>query len=150
MQLNPRQLSHVLAVWPVARLASIGPRGRPQQVPIVFVAVDGVIYSPIDGKPKRGGTLQRIRNVARDTSVSVLLDHYDSDWRRLWWLRIDADADVVAGGDAATDPVVAALRRKYPQYGSTEVFSGTPTLLRLKPRRHVAWSTQPVEWESLR
>ena len=92
MQLNPQQLSHILAVWPVARLASIGAHEQPHLVPIVFVCVDGVIYSPVDGKRKRDGALQRLRNVARRASVSILLDHYDVDWRRLWWLRIDVKA----------------------------------------------------------
>ena len=150
MQLNPQQLSHVLNVWPVARLASIGAKERPHQVPIVFAAVDGVIYSAIDGKPKRGGTLQRIRNVARNSSVSVMLDCYDADWQRLWWLRIDAGADVVSNDVEAFDRIVATLRAKYPQYQSVDVFTGTPSILRMKPLRHTAWSAQPFDWESLR
>ncbi len=95
MQLDQRQLSHLLDVWPVARLASVGVQGQPHLVPIVFVALDGAIYSPIDGKPKSNGTLQRIRNVAADARVSLLLDRYDDDWDRLWWVRIEANASVV-------------------------------------------------------
>lgn len=153
MQLNPQQLSQVLGVWPVARLATIGAHDQPHLVPIVFVYVDGCIYSPVDGKPKRGDPLQRLRNVARHPSVSLLLDHYDADWRTLWWLRIDATAEVVSG-NAITTPgverIVNALQVKYAQYRSVDVFSGTPTLLRLLPQIHTAWSAQPVVWESLR
>lgn len=150
MQLNPQQLSHVLGVWPVARFASIGPGGRPHQVPIVFSVVDGLIYSPIDGKPKRSATLQRLHNVARDGSASLLLDRYDADWRTLWWLRVDVDAQVVTGDIEHFDHVVVALRAKYPQYQTTQMFAGTPTLLRMKPVRHTAWSARPFDWESLR
>jgi PPOX class probable F420-dependent enzyme len=150
VQLNPQQLSHVLAVWPVARFASIGARRRPHQVPIVFAAVDGLIYSPVDGKPKRGTSLQRLRNVARDASASLLLDRYDSDWRLLWWLRVDVDAQVVTDAIDRFDRVAAALRAKYPQYQTTQMFAGAPTILRMKPVRHSAWSAQPVDWESLR
>ena len=153
MQLNPQQLSHVLAVWPVARLGSVGEQGQPHLVPIVFVYVDGVIYSPIDGKPKRSGTLQRLRNVAHHTSTSVLLDHYDADWQQLWWLRIDGDANVESaehGSMIDFDGIAHALRAKYPQYRSVDVFRGAPTLLCVKPRRHTAWSAEPLEWESLR
>lgn len=150
VQLNPQQLSHVFAVWPVARFASIGADERPHQVPIVFAAVDGLIYSPIDGKPKRGGTLQRLRNVARDASASLLLDRYDADWRSLWWLRVDVNVQVVADDVEGFDHIVTALRAKYPQYQTTQMFSGAPTILRMKPVRHAAWSAQPVDWESLR
>ncbi len=153
MQLTAQQQAHVLSVWPVARLASIGADGRPHQVPIVFVAVAGILYSPIDGKAKRVGNssgLQRVRNIVRNKSVSLLLDHYDTDWQCLWWFRIDADADVVAGRAVPLDSIGAALRRKYPQYASVELFAGEPTLLRMKPLRHTAWSAEPRVWESLR
>ena len=108
MQLNPQQLSHLLAVWPVARLASVGARRQPHLIPIVFVCVDGVIYSPVDGKPKRDGALQRLRNVAQNVSVSVLLDHYDSNGQRPWWLRIDGEAAV-----ESVEPVLMTHRLRF-------------------------------------
>jgi PPOX class probable F420-dependent enzyme len=150
VQLNPQQLSHVLAVWPVARFASIGANQRAHQVPIVFAVVDGLIYSPIDGKPKRGPTLQRLRNVARDPSASLLLDRYDSDWRSLWWLRVDVDAQIESDAIEGFDRIVSALHAKYPQYQTTQMFAGAPTILRMTPVRHMAWSAQPFDWESLR
>jgi PPOX class probable F420-dependent enzyme len=152
VQLDPRHLSHLLDVWPVARLASVGPGAQPHLVPVVFVALDGAIYSPIDGKPKRDGTLQRMRNVAREESVSLLLDKYDDDWDLLWWVRIDANADVVTNtglAPRALAHIVDALRAKYPQYDSVDVFRAEPALLRLRPTRHNAWSARPVAWESL-
>lgn len=150
MQLDQRQLFHLLDVWPIARLASVGPQRQPHLVPIVFVPLDGAIYSPIDGKPKRDGILQRMRNVSANASVTLLLDQYDDDWGRLWWVRIDATAEVVTEPDEQTlQRIVAALRRKYPQYASVDVFKGIPTLLRLRPTRHTAWSVQPRAWESL-
>jgi PPOX class probable F420-dependent enzyme len=149
VQLDQRQLSHLLDVWPVARLASVGRQGQPHLVPIVFVALDGAIYSPVDGKPKSSGTLQRIRNVAADARVTLLLDRYDDDWDRLWWVRIEANASVVIDPEPAVQQqIVAALRGKYPQYASVDAFAGVPTLLRLQPTRHTAWSSRPVAWES--
>ena len=152
MQLNSQQLSHILAVWPVARLATVGDHRQPHLIPIVFVCVDGVIYSPVDGKPKRDGVPQRLRNVARDPSISVLLDHYDSNWQRLWWLRIDGEGAVESverDSKLDFDRIAHALRAKYPQYQSVDVFRDTPTLLRVVPLRHVAWSAEPVEWDAL-
>jgi PPOX class probable F420-dependent enzyme len=125
---------------------------RPQIVPIVFVLIDSAIFSPIDGKPKRTGTLQRIRNVARNEAVSLLLDHYEADWRALWWLRIDGTATVVEGAKlppAELERIDAALRRKYPQYRYTPVFRDGATLIRVGPERHVAWSARPINWAAL-
>jgi len=152
VQLESEQLARVLAVAPVARLASVGADGAPHVVPIVFVAVDGVLYSPIDGKPKRGTDLQRLRNVARRPDVSLVIDRYEADWRRLWWVRIDAAAQAVTGADlssAVWNGVIAALRGKYPQYASVPLFDGVPTLLRMTPHRHAAWSAQMLDWETL-
>jgi PPOX class probable F420-dependent enzyme len=152
VQLDSAQLARVLAVSPVARLASIGADGAPHVVPIVFVAVDGRLYSPIDGKPKRGAVLQRLRNVARRPDVSIVIDRYEADWRRLWWVRIDATARAVTRADVATatwERVVVALRGKYPQYDAVPLFDGAPTLLRMTPERHAAWSAQPLDWETI-
>ena len=150
MQLEPTQLSHLLDVWPIARLASVSAAQLPHLVPIVFVALDGAIYSPLDGKPKRDGTLQRMRNVADTPSVSLLLDNYDDDWDLLWWVRIDARADVVTElTTQMRQRIAGALRAKYPQYASVDVFKGAPTLLLLQPTRHNAWSAKPVVWEAL-
>ena len=104
MQLEPPELDHVLSVWPVARLATLAESGRPSVVPIVFAVVDGVVCSPIDGKPKRTVALQRLRNVERDARAALLIDHYGDDWRALWWL-------VRTGRPAATG-VQRAWRRR--------------------------------------
>ncbi len=149
MQLTDDELAHVVNVWPVARLGTVQPSGAPQLVPIVCVADAGLVYMPIDGKPKRGGTLQRLRNVAHSSAVCVLLDHYDEDWQALWWLRLDAVAEVLAhapGHAAEFARVEALLRAKYPQYSALEVFRPPPAMLRLTPTRHTAWSVQPVDW----
>ena len=152
MQLTADQLAHVLHVWPVARLGTLHPGGTPQLVPIVFVADGLAIYTPIDGKPKRGDRLQRLNNVGYRRDVCVLLDLYDDDWQALWWLRMDGVADALVR-DGATDAeffrVEAMLRTKYPQYATVDAFRAQPTMLRVTPIRHVAWSARPVEWSAL-
>ncbi len=58
--------------------------------------------------------MARTRNVRRDPKVSLLLDHYEDDWKRLWWLRVDGSAAVHNPADPEADPeiapVLAALR----------------------------------------
>ena len=100
---------------PVARLATVDESGRPHLVPITFAVEGDRIYSAIDAKPKSTRDLKRLRNIAREPRVSVLADHYDDDWSRLWWVRADGTAGVLADPDAMTGPV-ALLRARYRPY----------------------------------
>jgi len=95
----------------VARLATVDPEGRPHVVPICF-AIDGdTLYTAVDEKPKRTRRLQRLVNVEANPRVEVLIDHYDEDWARLWWIRLRGTARIV------DDPrAVALLAARYPQY----------------------------------
>lgn len=104
-----------LAAAPVAHLATVGAEGKPHLVPITF-AVDGdAIYFAVDAKPKRTTNLRRLRNIAANPSVAVLVDHYDDDWRRLWWVRVDGRALVLAAGPEA-ERAIDLLAERYVQY----------------------------------
>ncbi len=83
MELSPDAIRDRLDRWPVARLATIGAGGRPHQVPIVFARVGECMWSPVDGKPKSGKGLVRVRNLRAHPNVSLLLDEYTNDWTRL-------------------------------------------------------------------
>lgn len=101
----------------VAHLATVDDRGQPHVVPIVFTVVQDSIYFAVDRKPKRTSTgLKRLRNIAANQHVSVLVDHYDDDdWTTLWWARADGVARVVATRREA-ERVIALLAERYPQY----------------------------------
>jgi PPOX class probable F420-dependent enzyme len=99
----------------VARLASVDAGGRPHLVPIVFVLVGETIYSAVDAKPKRTVALRRLENVRTNPLVSVLADHYDEDWRRLWWARADGSARVVDLEQPEARRAVELLAARYPQ-----------------------------------
>src|SRR5712692_6363268 len=76
----------------VARLGTIGATGAPHLVPFC-IALDGdVLYSAVDRKPKRSVRLRRLENAAAEPRVCVLVDHYEEDWSRLWWVRLDGRA----------------------------------------------------------
>jgi PPOX class probable F420-dependent enzyme len=101
----------------VARLATTDPDGRPHLVPIVF-AVDGdTLYSAVDHKPKRSRTLRRIENARARPDVTVLVDHYEEDWRRLWWIRVRGRARVLDDGEER-ERALSLLAEKYEQYRS--------------------------------
>lgn len=98
----------------VATLGTVGPHG-PHLVPIVF-AVDGDrLFTAVDHKPKTTTRLQRLANIAAEPRVSVLVDHYDDDWERLWWVRVDGMARVLAPDDVVAEPL-NLLADKYRQY----------------------------------
>jgi PPOX class probable F420-dependent enzyme len=102
----------------VARLATLDADGRSHLVPIVFVLAGDTLYSAVDAKPKRSRTLRRIENVRRRPDVTVLIDHYEDDWTRLWWVRLRGEARVLDGGDEAAH-ALALLAAKYEQYRKT-------------------------------
>ena len=143
MELSRDVIRSLLDRWPVAHLATEGADGRPHQVPIVFARLGEQLWSPVDGKPKRGGELVRVRNVEARPEVGLLLDEYRADWTRLWWLRIDALARVVRADACDAHeiaPAIEALRRKYPQYERVSVTRDPPTLLVFEPRVLRSWS----------
>ncbi len=104
---------------PVAMLATVGADGAPHVVPVVFaVHHDGEktrIYTAVDAKRKSTRKLRRLANIEANPQVSLLVDHYEDDWNRLWWVRADGHAAVhYSGEDMAAG--YALLRRKYAQY----------------------------------
>jgi PPOX class probable F420-dependent enzyme len=99
----------------VARLATTDPDGRPHLVPIVFAVEGETLYSAVDRKPKRSQTLRRIENARVRPEVTVLVDHYEEEWARLWWIRLRGRARVLERGEER-DRALALLAEKYPQY----------------------------------
>jgi PPOX class probable F420-dependent enzyme len=105
----------------VGRLATLTPEGRPHVVPFVFVVEEGSatrLYWMVDEKPKRSRELQRLRNIEHQPAVEVVVDEYDEDWTRLWWVRARGSARVVVEADER-DVALGLLRAKYPQYEYT-------------------------------
>ena len=99
----------------VARLATVAADGRPHIVPIAFAHDDEHLYFAVDEKPKRTRDLKRLRNIAGHPGVSVLVDHYEDDWTRLWWVRVDGVARLI-DHEAAAQHAIDLLVAKYPQY----------------------------------
>jgi PPOX class probable F420-dependent enzyme len=98
-----------------ARLATVSEDGKPHVVPIVF-AVDGdMLYFAVDSKPKRTSNLKRLKNIAANPAVAVLADHYDDDWTKLWWVRVDGTARIVTD-EADAQRAIELLTQRYRQY----------------------------------
>jgi len=99
----------------VARLATTEADGRPHLVPLCFALEGDVLYSAVDRKPKRSPRLRRLENVALHPEVTLLVDHYEEDWSRLWWVRLRGTARVLEEGPEHAR-ALSLLAAKYEQY----------------------------------
>ncbi len=130
-----------------AVLATITRDGRARLVPICFWMPDWLpgpderdtpllVYSALDEKPKTVADplhLGRVRDLLARPAVSLLVDRWDEDWRRLAWVRLDGSARVLGPArpdapDAAEHELaVAGLRARYPQYRDHDL-AGRPLI----------------------
>jgi PPOX class probable F420-dependent enzyme len=121
MRLDPADAKARFAASAVLRMATADRHGRPHVVPCTFVVDEtGRIAIGIDNKPKESANLRRLRNVAENPRVSLIVDHYADDWDQLWWARADGTAGVDRAGpehQAHWD----RLTGKYPQYAGQDV-----------------------------
>lgn len=102
----------------VARLATVDPDGRPNLVPFCPVLDDDTIYFQVDRKPKSKTSLKRVENIfARPDAVTVLIDHYEEDWERVWWVRLRGSGRILTAGPEY-ERADRLLRLKFPQVRS--------------------------------
>ena len=101
----------------MARLATADANGTPHVVPICYVYDGRCLYTPLDLKPKSVPVLRlkRVRNIAENPKVSVVVDHYSDDWSQLGYALIRGSASVLEEGNERAR-AEAMLRGKYPQY----------------------------------
>jgi len=99
----------------VARLGTLTRAGQVHLVPICFVLDGDRLYTAVDGKPKRSRALRRLENVRAHPEACVLIDGWDEDWSKLWWVRLRGRAVVLEGGPEH-ERALQLLRAKYGQY----------------------------------
>ena len=99
----------------VARLATTEAGAAPHLVPICYALDGDVVYSAVDEKPKRSKRLKRLANIRAHPGATVLVDHYEEDWSRLWWARLRGEARVLEEGPER-ERALALLTDKYAQY----------------------------------
>ena len=122
----------------VGRLATADAAGRPLVVPVCY-AFDGArCYSAVDAKPKRTRQLRRLKNIADNPQVSLVVDVWDEDWSRLCWVIVEGRAEVLAAGAAFTR-AIDLLVAKYPQYLAMGLDRTAGALVSVAPSRILAW-----------
>lgn len=113
--MDETRMRQLVATARVGRLATLAPGGRLHLVPICFALDGDVLYSAVDEKPKRSRRLQRIDNVRAHPEAAVLVDQYEEDWSRLWWVRLRGRGRVVEQGQEF-ELALRLLADKYDQY----------------------------------
>ncbi len=126
----------------VAHLATVDADSVPHVVPICFVRDGNNLYSVIDRKPKSADAteLKRVRNIIANPRVSVIMDHYEEDWSRLWYVLIWGTASILHKGPQHAR-AIAMLRRKYAQYDQMAI--GDRPVIRVQTTKVVAWGNPP-------
>ncbi|MGH3305506.1 MAG: TIGR03668 family PPOX class F420-dependent oxidoreductase [Streptosporangiaceae bacterium] len=116
MRLEPAEARKRFVGSPVLRLATVGADALPHLVPCTF-ALDrsGQVVIGIDSKPKSSPNLRRLRNIAENPRVTMLVDRYSDDWPELWWARADGVATIELSG-AEHGEHWRLLGARYPQY----------------------------------
>ncbi|MEU8797685.1 TIGR03668 family PPOX class F420-dependent oxidoreductase [Spirillospora sp. NPDC048819] len=114
-KLSPDDARHLLTTVPVARLATVGEDSRPHLVPVTFAVHRGTVYTAVDHKPKSTRDLRRLADIRANPHVALLADHYEDDWTRLWWVRVDGHANIVREPERMAEPV-RLLAGRYAQY----------------------------------
>ena len=131
----------LLSTARVAHLATSDQYAQPHVVPIVFVCIDDVLYTPLDRKPKRDDdwhALRRVRNIETNGRVAIVVDRYDENWSRLAWVMVEGVATILESGEAR-DSAAALLVAKYAQY-ETLPLDGRP-IVRVEIERASEWSS---------
>jgi PPOX class probable F420-dependent enzyme len=125
----------------VARLATLDTKGGPHIVPVCFVYDGKAFYTAIDRKPKRVSPdrLVRMQNIRAISRVALLIDEYDEDWTRLWYVLIRGKAELIPNSaHQERASAIRKLRAKYPQY-ARGMLGEDPPIIRITPERTTCW-----------
>jgi len=127
-----------LAHQRIAHLATADRRAGPHVVPVCFAIRERTLYITIDEKPKRrpGTALKRLRNIAENPVVAVVVDRYDEDWARLGWVMLRGHAEILNEGTEHRD-AQALLRSRYPQLDAMQIANYPVIAVRIE--RATSW-----------
>jgi PPOX class probable F420-dependent enzyme len=137
----PRMIRAKMAEARVARLATLDEQFRPHVVPVCFAYDGKAFYTAIDRKPKRvtHDRLKRVRNILAAPQVSLLIDNYDEDWKKLWYVLIRGYATLIPKSRREERlRAIRKLRAKYPQYTETLLPYDAP-VIRITLQRAAVW-----------
>jgi len=95
--LNDTFLKTIIDKARVARLATVDSECKPHLIPVVFIFDNDCYFIPIDEKAKRSRPerLKRVKNIQQNPNVTILIDEYNEDWRKLYFIMILGKASII-------------------------------------------------------
>jgi PPOX class probable F420-dependent enzyme len=120
----------------IARVGTSDEHGRVHLVPVTFVVWEGRWYSPSDAGPRPA---KRLRNLERDPRVTVLVDVYDEDWSKVWWVRLRGLGRVVEDF-SERERACRLLREKYPQFEDAPSDEGEGPVMAVDVEEWAGWA----------
>jgi len=124
----------------VARLATVDQKSHPYVVPVVFVFHENSFFIPLDEKVKtvNARKLKRVKNIEKNPNVTLLIDKYQNDWKKLFFLMIHGKAIVIDGKNSKImDEVHKLFISKYPQYKKIGVGN---SCIKINPTKVTFWN----------
>src|ERR687884_1694420 len=133
----------------VARLATVDSGCNPHLIPVVFVHDDNDdhYYIPIDEKTKKQSSskpekLKRVKNIQVNPNIALLIDEYNEDWTKLYFVMVQGRASILGGKKLEQNEVPLLeqahklLRSKYHQYQKISVGE---YLIMIMPQKVIVW-----------
>jgi PPOX class probable F420-dependent enzyme len=110
---------------------------------VCFAISQRTLYITIDEKPKRvsGTGLKRLKNIAENPAVAVVVDRYDEDWALLGWVMLSGTAEILTDG-REHDDAQALLRSRYSQLEAMQL--GQHPVIALRIERTTSWGNLSV------
>jgi PPOX class probable F420-dependent enzyme len=143
MSSNQKDLRNIICGARVARLATVDSEDcKPYLVPVVFIYDGNNFYIPIDEKAKRSKPedLKRVKNIQTNPNVVLLIDEYNEDWKKIWFIMIQGNASLINNIESKQNRLVQRVHRllyeKYPQYLTTGIGK---FCIMIRPQRVINW-----------
>ena len=137
VQLSSGQ-ARLLASARIGHLSTAGTNCAAHVIPICFAFDGHSIYSVLDQKPKRTSLtrLRRVQNILDNPQVALVVDHYEEEWTRLWYILVTGHAELLLEGDEREEAIVK-LRKKYQQYEDMDI--DLNPVIKITPGKVVSW-----------
>ena len=145
--LNDTSLKTIINKARVARLATVDSECKPHLIPVVFVFDNGCYFIPIDEKSKRyrPERLKRVKNIQQNPNVTILIDEYNEDWGKLYFIMIQGKASIIGdkeleqGELLLLERVHRLLSDKYLQYQKIGIGK---YIIMIIPQKVITWKNE--------
>jgi coenzyme F420-0:L-glutamate ligase/coenzyme F420-1:gamma-L-glutamate ligase len=144
---NDTYLKTIINKSRIGRLATVDLECKPHVIPVVFVFDNdrNCYFIPIDEKTKRSRpeNLKRVKNIQENPNIALLLDEYNEDWTKLYFIMIRGKGSILGGKKLEQNEMLILekahklLCDKYPQYKKIGIGK---YLIKIMPQKVVVWN----------